>query len=194
MPEMHRIVLLMDPGGGYERGLIRGIARYARHYGPWVFLPFWEQGVTEKVFSLGVDLEILRQKRGRHHAKSIAQMLRRLEVTGVIGRLVVPEIAEAILSLNLPTIGMDLSDEQLADSRLAGRVSEICPDAHRIGRMAAEHLLERGSQRSAGRAIHPRECAAAASYLGHRETLGHLATRDRDSLPSLPRLVDSRGG
>jgi LacI family transcriptional regulator len=61
--------------------------------------------------------------------------------------LLSPEIAEAILSLKLPTIAMDLSDEQLADSRFVDRVSEIRPDAQQIGRMAAEHLLERGFRR-----------------------------------------------
>jgi LacI family transcriptional regulator len=144
-----RVVLLMSPGAGYERGLFRGIARYAQHYGPWVFLPIWEQGVIEKVLPLGVDLEILRQKRRRHESKSIAQALRRLEVTGVIGRLITPEIIEAIFSLNLPTVGMDLSDEQLADRRFTQRISEIRPDAHKVGRMAAEHLLERGFRRFA---------------------------------------------
>ena len=32
-----RVVLLMSPGVGYDRGLLRGIARYARNHGPWVF-------------------------------------------------------------------------------------------------------------------------------------------------------------
>jgi LacI family transcriptional regulator len=147
MPKMPRIVLLMSPGQGYERGLFRGIARYAQHYGPWVFLPFWEQGIMEKVLPLGVDLEILRHKQERRRSKSLVQTLRRLEATGVIGRLVTPEIIEAIFALKLPTIGMDLSDEQLADRRFIDRVSEIRPDAHKVGRMAAEHLLERGFRR-----------------------------------------------
>jgi LacI family transcriptional regulator len=103
----------------------------------------------ESALPLQVDLKTLRHKRGGNKAKSIAQALQRLEVTGVIGRLLSPEIAEAILSLNLPTIGMDLSDEQLADSRFVDRVSEIRPDAHLVGRMAAEHLLERGFRRFA---------------------------------------------
>jgi LacI family transcriptional regulator len=149
MPETPRVLLLLIPGPGYERGLFHGIARYAQHYGPWVFLPFWEQGEMAKSLLYEVDLETLRRQRGSNKAKSIAQSLRRLEVTGVIGRLVSPEIIEAIFSLDLPTVAMDLSDEQLADSRFTQRISEIRPDAHEVGRMAAEHLLERGFRRFA---------------------------------------------
>jgi LacI family transcriptional regulator len=149
MPEMLRVVLVMSPGAGYDRGLFRGIARYARHYGSWVFLPFWEQDGMARVLPLEVDIESLRLRRGGSRSKSMTQVLRRLDVTGVIGRLASPEIIEAIFALNLPTIGMDLSDEQLADRRYIERVSEICPDSHAAGRMAAEHLLERGFRRFA---------------------------------------------
>jgi LacI family transcriptional regulator len=149
MPETLRVVLAMSPGAGYERGLFHGIARYARHYGSWVFLPFWEQGGMAKIFPLEVDIETLRRKRGSNRSKSVAQSLKRLEVTGFIGRLVSPEIVDAVFSLNLPAIGMDLSDEQLTDKRFVNRVSEIRPNAHDIGRMAAEHLLERGFRRFA---------------------------------------------
>ena len=116
----------------------------------------------------------------------MAHEMERLGVTGVIGRLLTPEIIEAIFALNLPTIGMDLSDEQLADSRFASRISEIRPDSHKAGRMAAEHLLERGFRRFAfcghprvrtGRDIEPRAFAngsrrpvSAATSIGRRGT------------------------
>jgi LacI family transcriptional regulator len=147
MPKKLRVVLLMNPAAGYERGLFRGIARFAQHYGSWVFLPFWEQGDMAKAMPLEVDLETIRSKNSRNKSKSIAQVFKRLEVTGVIGRLVSSEIIEAIFGLNLPTIGMDLSDGQLADRRFLHRISEIRPDAHKVGRMAADHLLERGFRR-----------------------------------------------
>jgi LacI family transcriptional regulator len=149
MSKLLRVVLLMSPGAGYERGLFRGIARYAQHYGSWVFLPFWEQGGMAKVLPLEVDIETTRLKSDRSKSKSIAHVLERLEVTGVIGRLVSREIIDAVFSLKLPTIGMDLSDEQLADKRYIEGVSEIRPDSHAAGRMAAEHLLERGFRRFA---------------------------------------------
>jgi LacI family transcriptional regulator len=39
---------------------------------------------------------------------------------------------------------MDLTDEQLAKGNPLSRVSEIRPDSHAAGRLAAEHLIERG--------------------------------------------------
>ena len=32
-----RVVLLMHPFAGYDRGLLEGIARYVQLHGPWVF-------------------------------------------------------------------------------------------------------------------------------------------------------------
>ena len=37
MTDMPRVVLLMHPFAGYDRGLLEGIARYAQLHGPWVF-------------------------------------------------------------------------------------------------------------------------------------------------------------
>ena len=98
---------------------------------------------------LELDVQSSRLKRGCDRSKSMTQEMKHLGVTGVIGRLFATEIIEAIFALNLPAIGMDLSDEQLADSHFAGRVSEIRPDSHKAGRMAADHLLERGFRRFA---------------------------------------------
>ena len=149
MAETPRVVLLMNPGAGYDRGLLRGIARYARHYGPWVFLPYWEQPELPQAVPLDVDVRRPRLNRGRKHSKATTDEMKRLGATGVIGRLLTPEIVKAILALSLPAIGMDLSDEQLADSRFAGTISEVRPNSHRAGRMAADHLLERGFRRFA---------------------------------------------
>lgn len=144
MPDTLRVVLLMNPGAGYERGVFRGIARYARHYGSWVFLPFWEQQGMSKVMPMETRLS-----HGRVRSKPMTHELKRLGVTGIIGRLVASEVIEAIFALNLPAIGMDLDDEQLADNRFARGISEIRPNSHKAGRMAAEHLLERGFRRFA---------------------------------------------
>ena len=37
MTSTPRVVLLMHPFAGYDRGLLEGIARYAQLHGPWVF-------------------------------------------------------------------------------------------------------------------------------------------------------------
>ncbi len=139
----------MSPNAGYERGLFRGIAQYARHNGSWVFLPFWEQQGMPQAVPLELDIKLSRWKRGPRRSKSMTETFRELGVTGVIGRLFAPDIIEAIFSLKLPTIGMDLTDEQLGDDRFINGISEIRPDSHGAGRMAAEHLLERGFRRFA---------------------------------------------
>jgi len=49
-----------------------------------------------------------------------------------------------VLSARVPVIGMDLSEEQLAPGHLLSGISELRPDSHAAGRLAAEHFLERG--------------------------------------------------
>jgi len=101
----------MSPGAGYDRGLFRGIARYAQHYGSWVFLPFWNSVECRKRCPWELDIQSSRLKCGRNRSKSMTHELKRLGVTGIIGRLVSPAIIEAIFALNLPAIGLDLTDE-----------------------------------------------------------------------------------
>jgi LacI family transcriptional regulator len=55
-----------------------------------------------------------------------------------------PKITKMALASGLPLIAMDLSDEQVAGGKPLARLSELRPDSHKAGRMAAEHLLERG--------------------------------------------------
>ncbi len=44
----------------------------------------------------------------------------------------------------MPTIALDLSEEQLRLDHPLARLSEVASDSHGAARMAAEHLLERG--------------------------------------------------
>ena len=144
MSSAPRVVLIISPAAGYDRGVLRGIARYARHHGPWVFFLAGEQH----------GLPIVTPEQLRTHSAKVSSRskqvgrsaidLKGLGATGVIGRLYTPRIAEAVLASGLPTIAMDLSDEQLSEGSPYCRVSEIRPDSHKAGRLAAEHLLERG--------------------------------------------------
>ena len=63
MTDMPRVVLLMHPFAGYDRGLLEGIARYAQLHGPWVFclagehpeVPMLESDSTsDKLFPVGL--------------------------------------------------------------------------------------------------------------------------------------------
>ena len=64
--------------------------------------------------------------------------------TGIIARITTPEVARAVLAARLPTIALDLTQAQLAPDNPLSQLSEVCPDSHKAGALAAEHLMERG--------------------------------------------------
>ena len=138
-------MLLLYPHAEYDRGVLQGIARYARIYGPWIFyLAGEEVGLPlpeEEAISGG---PITTVPAGDGHRRVRLPDLKRWNATGFIGRLQTREIAETALGAGVPVIAMDLSDAQLADDVSLAKVSEIRPDSQQAGRMAAEHLIERG--------------------------------------------------
>jgi LacI family transcriptional regulator len=150
MSSMHRVVLMMSPHAGYDRGVLRGIARYARHYGPWVLLLSGDQpGLPFPGIESAVGASPKVGNHSKEGKRSSSLDLKNLGATGIIGRLYTPQIAKAVQGSGLPLIAMDLTEEQLAKDSPLSRVSEIRPDSHKAGRMAAEHLLERGFRRFA---------------------------------------------
>ncbi|WP_165250522.1 AraC family transcriptional regulator [Paludisphaera soli] len=120
MAETPRVALLVETSRGFGRDLLRGIIRYARLHGPW------------GCYVTPGDFE---------------QMLPRMKDwggTGIIARVETPRVARAILRSGLPTIVLDLSDEQLRPENPLSRLSEVASDSRAAARMAAEHLLDRG--------------------------------------------------
>lgn len=108
-------MLLIESSRAYERGLLRGIARYSQLHGPWILsreAPFWEA-------------------RSR---KSLLAQLR--SVDGIIMRecSLLPEIRQ----LRKPLVVSNHATE-----RIDG-MPNIVSDHPAIGRMAADHLVERG--------------------------------------------------
>ncbi len=144
MSHLPQVALLLSLSAGYERALLRGIARYARLHGPWLLYvaghdsqpPLLELGGLTCLPS-GLPWP------GRHKHSEMPD-LAKLGVKGFIGRVSTPEAEAALLAQDIPAIAMDLSSEQLANQPFSSRVSELCPDSHKSGRVAAEHLLERG--------------------------------------------------
>jgi LacI family transcriptional regulator len=117
---MPRVALLIETSLGYGRGLLRGIVRYARLHGPWSF--YVTPGGLEQILP----------------------QMDRWGCTGIIARITTARTEAAILTAGVPVIALDLSHAQLAGSHPLSRVSEVCPDSHEAGMMAAEHLLEKG--------------------------------------------------
>lgn len=144
MADVPRVVLLLSPHAGYDRGILQGIVRYSRIHGPWnLYLAGVEPGLPlpeVEAFS-GAPIQATSRDDGSH-SKRLPD-LRRWGVTGIIGRLQSRRIAEMSLQVGVPVIAMDLSEEQLAYDLPLNRISEIRSDACEAGRMAAEHLLER---------------------------------------------------
>jgi LacI family transcriptional regulator len=102
--------------------MLRGIVRYGRLHGPWSF--YLTPGDFEQA------LPRMQQWGG----------------TGTIARIETPRIAKAILAANLPTIALDLSDEQLRPGNPLAGLSQVESDSAGAARMAADHLMERGFQ------------------------------------------------
>ncbi len=144
MADVPHVILLMYPYAGLDRGMLQGIVRYARTHGPWIFylageepgLPLPEveavSGSPVKTFQVGA--------RQRVNLPD----LRRWGATGIIGRLQNQQIARLALKSGAPVIASELPDEQLAAGQPTADLSAIQSDSHGAGRLAAEHLLERG--------------------------------------------------
>lgn len=98
---------------------MRGIERYARLYGPWSFH-----------LTPGDWIQ--------HFAGAKA-----LHPSGIIARIETPEVAQAILESQLPTVAIDLHEDQKSPGGAFRNTSEIFVNSYAVGKMAAEYLLER---------------------------------------------------
>ncbi len=117
MPNIPKVMLLLDKSRAYSRGLLRGLAKYSRLHGPWAFYdepPFYMNAAGGK--------------------RTLYQM-KDWGVDGIIMRDT--EKTQQILSRGLPTIVTDLRTE-FSGSPI------IKTDDVAIGKMAAKHLLGLG--------------------------------------------------
>jgi LacI family transcriptional regulator len=147
MARMPRVALLVETSRGYGRALLRGIVRYARLHGPWGFY------VTPGDFAQ--ELPRMRDWGG----------------TGIIARIETPDVARAILEAKLPTIALDLNEQELQPGHPLARLSEVASDSRGAARLAAEHLLDHGFRQFAfigiaGRVWSARRQAAFIERLG----------------------------
>lgn len=120
MRETPKVALLIETARGYGRDMLRGIVRYSRLHGPWAFY------VTPGDFEQAVPK--MRQWGG----------------TGIIARIETRRVEQAILAAELPTVVLDLSEEQLRPGHPLSQFCEVASDSAGAARLAAEHLLARG--------------------------------------------------
>jgi len=110
--------LLIETSCAYGRRLLRGIGKYSRLHGPWAFYraaPFYRE---------------------RHSREKLLSMLKDWGADGLVIRE--PKQNQAIIEMGLPTI---ISPK--IDNKIPG-LPVIYTDCKGVGRLAAEHLLERG--------------------------------------------------
>jgi LacI family transcriptional regulator len=109
---------MIDVSRAYCRQLLRGIAKYSRLHGHWVF-----------------DRQPPYYRRPAEWLRALSRQ-RRLDADGII--MVEQEQPGRIAAMGLPMIASPYVEE-----RIAG-VPNIIGDTKKMGEMAAEHLLERG--------------------------------------------------
>lgn len=110
-----RIILLLEPTRGFDRGLLSGVARYSALNGPWTFY---------------------RQPHGYLRSKRRLDLkeLRAWRPDGVL--CPVAQLAE-LSAFRLPMIAYDVNE-------YSGRVPSVLSEDYAAGQIAARHLLDLG--------------------------------------------------
>jgi LacI family transcriptional regulator len=119
MKEMRNIVLLLNPSRMYTRGLLSGIAKYAHLQGLWTFYRPLEY----------------RKPMSRHE---LLKVLEGMKPDGIIMRE--PKGMDQIIKMGIPTVSFPYSVEFL-EGVSNGVVNHLL-----VGKMAAQHFLDRGFQ------------------------------------------------
>lgn len=119
MREVPKVALIVETSRCFGREFLLGIARYSRLHGPWSF------HITPGDY------------------KQVVPKMKQWGGTGIIARIADARMAQAILSANIPTIAIGLTDEQMQPDNPLSKFSEISSDPEQVSRLAAEHLIER---------------------------------------------------
>ncbi|MHC4912458.1 MAG: type 1 periplasmic-binding domain-containing protein, partial [Planctomycetota bacterium] len=118
MAKIRKVIVLVETSRAYGRGLLRGIAKYSRLHGPWIFYrkpPYY-----------------------RHPAQWVRALShqKKLDADGII--MVEQEKPQEFIALGLPTVASPYIKDRIAGA------ANIIGDNAAMGKMAAEHLLDRG--------------------------------------------------
>ena len=116
-PSVPHVALLIETQGGAGHDTLRGIARYVRESGPWAL----RHEPRTEMFTEGW----------------VPAWLDRWKGNGILGRFETDAIVDAVRHAKVPAV-------DLLGVRRDLPFPQVLPDNEAIGRMAAEHLLERG--------------------------------------------------
>lgn len=135
------VAVCVDKSRSYGRGILRGIARYVETYGRW---------------SLYIDPE----SAGTYSEN----WLKDWRGDGILAYIETAELARRFLRSGIPTV-------ELFGHRIDLRLPQVCSDDEAIGRLAAEHLLERRFRRFAFTG-YPGEPWVDRRFAGFARTVG----------------------
>ncbi|MEO6569482.1 MAG: DNA-binding transcriptional regulator [Opitutaceae bacterium] len=109
-----QVALLIETSNAYARGLLQGVVHYIREHQPWSF-------------------HLVEQGRG----DDPPAWLERWHGDGIIARIETKRIAQVVVRARVPAVDMSAA-------RLVPTLPWVETDDEHIGRLAAEHLLQRG--------------------------------------------------
>ncbi|SDM88314.1 AraC family transcriptional regulator [Siphonobacter aquaeclarae] len=116
---MNKIILLIDFAEEYSKGLLRGINKYSREHGPWIFcqMPLFLRE------TLGID--------------GILKWAQEWEADGIIGQLYNDQAIDKLVAAGIPVIAQDFKERFDSIPNISGAY-------HETGVMAAEYFLRKG--------------------------------------------------
>jgi len=121
-----KVALLIETSRGYGRGLLRGIMKYSRLYGPWQF--YLTPGDFEQ----------------------IVPRMKDWKGDGIIARVFNKKTANLLLKAGIPIVALDLSPEiAKVFLRKGVRFVELVSDSQGATQMAMEHLIGKQFQQFA---------------------------------------------
>jgi LacI family transcriptional regulator len=137
-----RVLLMLGCSRASERGLLRGIVRYARLHEPWIFYrepPFYRR---PPYHSLPRDFpDPMDRVRGRQSGRTLVS-LRGRGLEGIVAFAAHRTQMETFIPPDFPCVILPIEE------KIPGRCC-IVEEAGTVGRMAAEHFLDRGFTRFA---------------------------------------------
>ncbi len=119
MKNLPKILLNLDISEVWGRSLMRGIVKYATLHGPWMFYrkpPYYLAGIP----------------------RNVVYWARKFDVDGIVMLEPTAQEETDLLELGLPTVVSGYNKE------LNPHFANILSEHRQMGKMAAEHLLERG--------------------------------------------------
>ncbi|MBN2182056.1 MAG: DNA-binding transcriptional regulator [Sedimentisphaerales bacterium] len=122
MSKIPKVIFLVEISRAYGRGLLRGIAKYSKLHGPWLFF-------------MGPEFYV----KGIEHSY---RWMKDLDADGIIAPLWDDAIIKMIDNLGLPAVICGIEKPSLNACR-------VVTDDIAVGRTAAEYFLERGFRRFA---------------------------------------------